>query len=453
MPDTNPSPPDDAGACLRRVEKFKRCFELCGVINSSLDLDKVLELIMSTSRQALGAETCSLLLVDESEGPGKGDLVFEVTQGPVQGKLQPGFRLKPGQGVAGWVSQSGKPLLIEDAYSDGRFNPEVDRQTGYTTKSILCVPLAAKGRGIGVAQLINKFNGEAFNASDLEMFTLIGAQAAVAIDNARMHREMLVKQRMEFDMELAASIQQGFIPKGPPILPGVDMAGRGASCDETGGDYFDFITFPPDAAARSVRAGVAIGDVTGHGIPAALLMASVRAYLRARMLSPGGVAAIINDVNRLLSADLGMTGRFMTMFFLEVDASTRTFRWVRAGHDPAIVYDPETDCFDELGGKGIPLGVEGDWDYAESVLEGVRNGMVFVLGTDGIWEARNPAGEMYGKDRIRDLVRRYSTQSAMRIADAVICDLETFMCGLPQRDDVTLVVVKTTGFENEGETK
>lgn len=453
MPSTIPNQNGDAEVCPLRAEQLKRCFELCGVINSSLDLDKVLELIMSTSRQALGAETCSLLLVDESEGAGKGDLVFEVAQGPVQVKLQPGLRLKSGQGVAGWVSKSGKPLLIEDAYADGRFNPDVDRQTGYTTKSILCVPLAVKGRIIGVAQLINKFDGEAFDASDLEMFTLIGAQAAVAIDNARMHREMLVKQRMEFDMELAASIQQGFIPKGPPILPGVDMAGCGASCDETGGDYFDFITFPPDAASRSVRAGVAIGDVTGHGIPAALLMASVRAYLRARMLSPGGVAEIVSDVNRLLSADLGMTGRFMTLFFLEVDASARTFRWVRAGHDPAIVYDPESDSFDELGGKGIPLGIEGDWNYAESVLEGVRSGLVFVLGTDGIWEARNPAGEMYGKDRIRELVRLYAAQSATSIADAILRDLETFMCGLPQRDDVTLVVVKTTGFENEGETK
>ncbi len=452
MSDPENTPSYDETACKRRIRKFKQCFELCGVINSSLDLDEVLERIMSTSRKALGAETCSLLLVDETDGEGRGDLVFTVAQGPAKSKLQGGFRLKPGQGVAGWVFQTGEPLLIEDAYADSRFNPDVDRQTGYRTRSILCVPLAAKDRAIGVAQLINKFDGQSFDASDLEMFTLIGAQAAIAIENARMHQEMLVKQRMDFDMELAASIQQGFIPSSPPRLPGLDMAGVSRSCDETGGDYFDFIAFPGEDGVQG-RMGLAVGDVTGHGIPAALLMASVRAYLRARMLSPGGAADIVSDVNRLLAKDCGMTGRFMTLFFLEVDACGRTFRWIRAGHDPAIVYDPRADRFDELSGKGIPLGIEPGWEFVQSELTDVPDGLVLVLATDGVWEARSPQGEMYGKDRLRDAIRRHCVDTAKDVAAAILADLDDFLRGSPQRDDVTLVVVKTMGFENEGETQ
>jgi len=450
MQDPETTPSYDEDACKRRIRKFKQCFELCGIINSSLDLDEVLELIMSTSRKALGAETCSLLLVDECEGEGKGDLVFTVAQGPAKSKLQGGFRLKPGQGVAGWVFQTGEPLLIEDAYQDSRFNPDVDRQTGYRTRSILCVPLAARDRAIGVAQLINKFDGQSFDASDLEMFTLIGAQAAIAIENARMHREMMIKQRMDFDMELAASIQQGFIPSSPPALDGLDMAGITRSCDETGGDYFDFIAYP-GCDGRRGRMGLAVGDVTGHGIPAALLMASVRAYLRARMLAGGAAAEIVSDVNRLLAKDLGMTGRFMTLFFLEADVAAKTFRWIRAGHDPAIVYDVCADAFDELSGKGIPLGIEPGWEYVQSTLENVPEGLVFVLATDGIWEARSPGGEMYGKDRLRAMIRRTAQAPAKDMAEALLADLDGFLRGSPQRDDVTLVVVKTTGFHNEGE--
>jgi sigma-B regulation protein RsbU (phosphoserine phosphatase) len=188
--------------------------------------------------------------------------------------LRQGFRLRRGEGLAGWVCENAEPLLIEDAYADARFNPDVDRRTGYRTRTILTLPLAVRGRVIGVSQLINKEDGSPFNAEDLELFTLICDQAAVAIDNARMHAEMLKKQRMEFDMELAANVQQGFLPKCVREITGLDVAGVSRSCDETGGDYYDFI-FRDGRQGLPGQLVVAVGDVTGHGIPAALLMASV----------------------------------------------------------------------------------------------------------------------------------------------------------------------------------
>lgn len=432
---------DDVTRLTRRLEKLKQCFALCGIINSTLDLPEVLDRIMSTSRRAVGAETCSLLLVDESPGPGRGELVFQVAQGPVSDSLRQGFRLKRGEGIAGWVCEQGRPLLIEDAYADARFNPEVDRRTGYRTRTILTVPLAVRGRIIGVSQLINKEDGSPFDAADLETFSLICDQAAVAIDNARLHAEMLQKQRMDFDMELAANVQQGFLPRRRPDIPGLDVAGLNHCCDETGGDYYDFILRDgPDGAPSHLV--VLVGDVSGHGIPAALLMASVRAFLRARLLAPGGVSEVLSDVNRLLADDLGLTGRFMTLFALELDLRTRAMRWTRSGHDPALVYDPRTDGFRELGGKGIPLGIDRDWAFSCDGMDALPPGQVLVLGTDGIWEARDPSGEMYGKARLKNAVRACHTRTAAQIADAVMADLAGFRAGVSRRDDETVVVIK-----------
>ncbi|MFZ5811121.1 MAG: PP2C family protein-serine/threonine phosphatase [Thermodesulfobacteriota bacterium] len=453
MTDSSPSsvPVADAGARLtRRIEKLKQCFSLCAVINSTLELSEVLDRIMSTSRRALGAETCSLLLVDESPGPGRGELVFQVAQGPMSDSLRQGFRLKRGEGLAGWVCENGSPLLIEDAYADARFNPEVDRRTGYRTRTILTLPLAVRGRVIGVSQLINKEDGSPFHAEDLELFTLICDQAAVAIDNARMHAEMLKKQRMEFDMELAANVQQGFLPKCVREVAGLDVAGVSRSCDETGGDYYDFI-FRDGQQGGPGQLVVAVGDVTGHGIPAALLMASVRAFLRSRLLTPGGLGQVLDDVNRLVAEDMGMTGRFMTLFALELDLATRGLSWVRAGHDHALVYDPASDAFLELGGRGIPLGIDAKWTYPCESLDVLRPGWVIALGTDGIWEARNPGGVMYGKDRLRRIVRAGAARRAVDIVDAVMDDVESFRRGLPRRDDETVVVIKVAegGVEHE----
>jgi len=430
------------GPLAERLIALKRCFALSRIITASLDLPDVLERIMTTSRQALDAETVSLLLVDDAPGPGQGQLVFTVAQGPASGHLKAGFRLRQGEGLAGWVAENASPLMLADAYDDPRFNPGVDKLTGYRTRSMVCVPLLYRDRVVGVAQGINKVDGGIFSTDDLEIFTLLAAQAAVAIVNARLHRDALDKQRMEFDMEVAASVQQGFWPKGAPPLPGFDVAGLSVPCDATGGDYYDYL-MRPGTAPETGGCLVAVGDVTGHGIQAALLMASVRAFFRARLLSPGGPAEIVCDVNRLLAADLGLTGRFMTLFLLELDPARSRLRFVRAGHDPALLYDPALDDFIELGGRGIPLGIDCDWCYEENVLRDLPAGALLACGTDGIWETRDATGEMYGKDRLRRVLRQAADGDAVSVARAVLADLEGFRQGEPQRDDVTLVVVKT----------
>jgi sigma-B regulation protein RsbU (phosphoserine phosphatase) len=186
---------------------------------------------------------------------------------------------------------------------------------------------------------------------------------------------------------------------------------------------------------------IVVGDVSGHGISSALLMAGVRAYLRGRVTQPGSVAQIVNDVNRLVSADTLKTYQFMTLFFLAIEAQSGKMTWVRAGHDPIIMYSPDKDQFEKLKGQGIPLGVEEDWQYTEYQAT-LRPGQILVLTTDGVWEAHNKEGKMFGRKRFKETIRRYADLGADGIRLAIINAVAAFRGEAQQEDDITLVVLK-----------
>jgi sigma-B regulation protein RsbU (phosphoserine phosphatase) len=250
---------------------------------------------------------------------------------------------------------------------------------------------------------------------------------------------------MKEAMNLAMEVQQKFLPRRNPQVQGLDIAGRSIYCDETGGDYFDFIEHHHRDAKQI---GIAVGDVAGHGIPAALLMTSVRAFLRSRARLGGNLADIVSDVNRLVGRDTAETGQFMTLFYGWVDAAEKTMHWVRAGHDPALVYDPTQGTFEELLGTGAALGIDGGARYEENILKHLSNGQLILIGTDGLWEARNPSGEMFGKERLKRLVVRHAGASADRIIDRIIDSVAAFRDSGRQEDDVTLVVIKISPGES-----
>ncbi|KHK02936.1 SpoIIE family protein phosphatase [Desulfovibrio sp. TomC] len=246
--------------------------------------------------------------------------------------------------------------------------------------------------------------------------------------------------RLQRSMELAQEVQQNLLPAAPPEIPGLDVAGVSLSCDETGGDYFDYRAVFRDG---SISLDTAVGDVTGHGVPSALLMATARALLLATEDSetPSGR---VRRANRLLCRDVADSGRFMTLLALEIRPDAGEACYVRAGHDPALLYDPGRDAFQEWPGAGLPLGIEPEYAYAEYVMPFATPGLVLVLGTDGIWEARNAAGEMYGKVRFREAIRRAAGLSAAGVVAAVLADLAAFRGDRRSEDDVTLVVVIKT---------
>lgn len=250
-----------------------------------------------------------------------------------------------------------------------------------------------------------------------------------------------LKERMEMKqaMNLAMEVQQNLLPKKMPEIKGLDIAASSIYCDETGGDLYDFLEINGRDAGRI---GIAVGDVSGHGIPAALLMASVRAFLKSRVTQPGNIAEIITDVNRLVARDTGETGQFMTLFYVVIDTDKKILRWLRAGHDPALLYDPSHGSFEELGGEGMALGVDGGYIYRKGGIIDLSEGKILLIGTDGLRETQNESGQMFGKDRIEALIRQHAHATADTILTSIIHAVQEFRASAKQEDDITLVVIK-----------
>ncbi|HLO39646.1 MAG TPA: SpoIIE family protein phosphatase, partial [Phycisphaerales bacterium] len=244
--------------------------------------------------------------------------------------------------------------------------------------------------------------------------------------------------KLKESLELAMEVQQALLPSGAPKVEGLEIAGRSIYCDETGGDYYDFIEM--SNLSRDSLA-IAVGDVTGHGIAAALLMTTARALLRGQAATSGNIAQLITHMNRHLSRDCH-GGRFMTMYYLVIDAASRHLRWVSAGHDAAIAYNPATDMFVELEGADLPMGIDQDWEYQEFERGGFIEGQVIVIGTDGIWETRDANGRMFGKTGLRELIRAHARRPSAEIAKVIADALSKYRQGKSQEDDVTLVVIK-----------
>jgi phosphoserine phosphatase RsbU/P len=254
----------------------------------------------------------------------------------------------------------------------------------------------------------------------------------------RVGPQLLERYEMQRSLGMAMEVQQNLMPKSDPVVAGLDIAGKSLYCDETGGDYYDYLESEP-SLPEILR--VVVGDVSDHGIPSALLMTTARAFIRQRAASPGNLDRIVADVNRQLVRDVEASGQFMTLFIGEIDRGQGRLTWVRAGHDPAILFDIQSQQFHELAGKGLPLGIFAASSYSE-MSRMIRTGQVILIGTDGIWEAENAAGELFGKPRLQRIVRENAQLSARAIVAAVFQGVADFRGSQPATDDITLVVIK-----------
>jgi sigma-B regulation protein RsbU (phosphoserine phosphatase) len=246
--------------------------------------------------------------------------------------------------------------------------------------------------------------------------------------------------RVKHSLDVAMQVQQQLLPRAAPSVWGLDVAGHSTYCDETGGDYYDFLVL--DQPARDTLL-VVLGDVMGHGVASALVMAGVRSVLRDRAEGTGEMAALLGRLNNALSADLDGS-RFMTMYLARLDARAGTMRWASAGHDPALVYNPAGDQFREEPGGDLPLGVMPGTEYAEQTASPLAVGQVLLVGTDGVWEMMNPEGEAYGRDRLKEVIRAVAGGSAQGIVEAILNSLAAFRRERRPTDDVTFVIIKVT---------
>jgi serine phosphatase RsbU (regulator of sigma subunit) len=286
----------------------------------------------------------------------------------------------------------------------------------------------------GAFEEINQLNKDLLQKSRQLEKTVVELQAAMKkVAKYSKHLEQIIAA-----LNVAQEVQQSLLPQHPPKEKRFDIAGSSLYCDETGGDYYDYIDLPCLGANTYA---IVVGDVSGHGISSALLMAGVRAYLRGRVTQAGSAAEIITDVNRLVSADTIETHQFMTLFFLVIKAQNGQITWVRAGHDPVLLYAPKEDHFEKLEGQGLPLGVEESWQYQDYTTT-IRPGQILVLTTDGVLEAHNKKGEMFGKNRLKEIIRRYADLGAEGIRLAIIDAVKAFRGETHQEDDITLVILK-----------
>ncbi len=250
----------------------------------------------------------------------------------------------------------------------------------------------------------------------------------------RLKENLLMRQALD----VAREVQQNLMPHQVPPLAGLDIAGRVIYCDQTGGDFYDFLAGHAD---RAGHLGIIVADASDHGISAALLMASARAFLRQRFAMPGTLAEMVADVNCRLAEDVGETGRFVSLLLFDADPNARMLHWVRAGHPPGLIYDPALDTLFSLEGKGPALGVVEGALFEESMHPFCPD-QVLLVATDGVWEARGKGGEMFGKPSLQQILRERCTCGASEILDAVFEGLRHFREDAPLEDDATLVVIK-----------
>jgi sigma-B regulation protein RsbU (phosphoserine phosphatase) len=289
----------------------------------------------------------------------------------------------------------------------------------------LCQAMQAAGEGRLETRLPPPRTGDEFEAAFEEFNDMVAGLAE--------------RDRMKQSLSLAMEIQQNLLPAQSPELPGVRISAQSDYCDETGGDYYDFIDL---VELPGRKLGIAVGDITGHGIAAALLMASARAVLRSQAAMHGeDIPSLLTEMNRSLARDAG-GGRFMTLFYGVLDAEDRTLRYCSAGHDPAMWLRARTGEFCELPNTGLPLGVLDEATYSLSGPHVIEDDDLLIIGTDGIWEAPDPQGDLYGKDRLRTLVLQARDDEPDTVRQRILDDVRRFQRNRAQRDDITVVVLK-----------
>jgi len=253
-----------------------------------------------------------------------------------------------------------------------------------------------------------------------------------------MSRQLQERLRLQQAVDIAREVQQNLLPQVSYRAKEIDVSGITLYCDETGGDYFDIL---PDSGQED-RVNIIAGDVVGHGLGAALLMATIRALVRCRISQSGDPASIINDVNRLLCRDTAKSGNFVTLFYLIIDKAANRLEWIRCGHEQAIVYFPANQSFSELKGKGLVLGVDPSWEYEKNSLMLNDDQQIILIASDGVWDTENENGQRFGKERVKAILANNSHLSSAEIIAAITSEIDIFRRTTPLTDDVTLVITK-----------
>lgn len=350
--------------------------------------------------------------------------------------------LEVGEGFIGQIAERGEPTLIPNVHADPRLQKIED--SGVEVRDLIAVPLIVRGDNLGVLSLVNKTQDGPFDEMDKCMAVAIADQAAVTLDMVRLYKLKAEQQRLEHELELARTFQSLLLPRSRPVHPRVVFADFYRPAQEVGGDYYDYVEIDEE------HVGIAIGDVSGKGIPGALVMASVRATLRAEARFSLSPKKVLRAVNEQVARDT-KENVFITVTYGVLNVRTGMFRFCRAGHEPVICCNLAAGQLTTHSPEGIALGlIVGElFDVTEEAeVDLSREKNIFIY-TDGVTEAMNGEREEYGEERLHRILWTHAADSPGGIIEKTVRDIEDFTRGLPQHDDITMVAVGWKGEAGE----
>ncbi|AUX35917.1 MULTISPECIES: SpoIIE family protein phosphatase [Sorangium] len=393
------------------------------------DLTELLELIIKTGREVIGADRGSVFLYDAEAK----ELYSRVATGETQ------IRVSIDKGIAGECARKRQTIVVDDCYTDPRFNPEIDRRTGYHTKSLITVPLIGlDDKLVGVLQMLNSAVGH-FGPDERDVAELLAAQAAVAVQRTLLLEERMIKIKLEHDLTIARDIQQNILLRRLPRCPGYSLSAFSKPADDTGGDIYDVIRL--DERADMSPLLLLLADAAGHGIGPALSVTQFRAMLRIGLRLSADMDALMHHINQQLIEDLP-NDRFITAFLGILDPVTHQLRYHAAGQGPLLHYRAAEGQVVWRDPTTVPLGMFKDLDLPPTPPLVMAPGDLLILLTDGFYEYQDAAGQVFGKERVGDLIHRLNARPTSDILGALLAEVRRFAGSAKQIDDLTALVVK-----------
>ncbi len=407
----------------KAIDELSILNELALDIGSSADSEKIMRTIISRSIHSVGAEQGDVTLVDADEVDSAQTLVRSM----VSSKGQSAVHLD--QNLLGWMQINEKPLVINNPAQDDRFR-NVHLEESFN--SVLSVPMMVRSELIGILTLYNKKRGEEFTDQDKRLLSIIATQSAQVVENARLQEKEQALEKVKHELELAAKIQKRLLPKETPNIEGYGLCGKNITARSVGGDYYDF--FP----LEDNKWVICLGDVSGKGMPASLLMSNVQALLHGQIIHYSSPGQLLKNVNRQFFKNTEME-KFITFFLGILDAESNTFYYSSCGHEYPFLLHSD-DSYIRLATGGIPLGVMENQEYPEETIE-IQPGDKLVIFSDGIKDSTNKNGEMFGEERLEKLLLEQNSNTGEQLMENVFDASIEHNENTQPFDDMTMVVL------------
>jgi len=416
------------GLLVRRLTEQVRERELlldaARAVSSSLDLDEVMATLLTTLEKVVPYDAVGVYLLDR-----KTRAMIDVEHRGYPENVAGMLSEQPGRGITGWVAKNQESVNVGDVHADSRY-----LEVRPSTRSEVAVPLVRADDVLGVITLESD-DPDAYSDHQVELLEIFAEHVASAITNARLHEQQRARARLDYEIELAREIQQSALPAQQFDGDGFEAAGVNVASDVVGGDYFDYFL------RSDGQLGLALVDVSGHGLSAALLMQAVRSAIRLTVDSTRSPAVLLQRIARLLYESTPMN-KFVAMVLARLDPSTGKLVFANGGHIPPLRIG--ADDSEALPSTGFILGAFPDSKYKRREVQLAR-GDLLVFYTDGLTELRNRAGEEFGVERLTELVRERREQPLQEIIDTVRRRARAFRAGGDREDDITLMLVRWTG--------